>query len=309
MTPSADTRLYAILARDAARAVVFRRGPSKRVLLIAWNTDEDTFQEGQWLKGRIYERRCDLSPDGELLLYFAASYKKPYYSWSAVSRPPFLTAIALWPKGDAWGGGGHFASNTEILLNHRQPEMALAPEFHVPDRIRVSPLGEHAGLGEDNPIWARRLERDGWILTSAGRYDERKRGETVWIRFDPPPIWEKSHPRFPHVVLRMWIKGLKETDGPWYLTEHEVVDGRSGRTAILERSDWADWSAEGDLLYAQGGRLYRCRREANELAIPLMPALLADFSARTFEERVAPSEVLRWPPPRTRRRSGSSQEG
>ena len=71
-----SVRLYAILARESHRAVVFRRGPSKQVLLVSWNTDTDAFTEGQWLKGRIYERRCDLSPDGELLLYFAANWKE-----------------------------------------------------------------------------------------------------------------------------------------------------------------------------------------------------------------------------------------
>jgi hypothetical protein len=59
--------LYA-LAREAPFALVFRRGPSKSALLIGWNTSNDTFQPGQWFKGRIYERRCDLSPTGNLRL-------------------------------------------------------------------------------------------------------------------------------------------------------------------------------------------------------------------------------------------------
>ena len=51
-----QARLYGILARNAKRAVVFRRGPNKQVLLVLWNTETDEFAEGQWLKGRIYER-------------------------------------------------------------------------------------------------------------------------------------------------------------------------------------------------------------------------------------------------------------
>ncbi len=54
--------LYAILARDARTGVVFRRGPSRQVQLIRWDLRDDTFEHGQWFKGRIYERRCDLSP-------------------------------------------------------------------------------------------------------------------------------------------------------------------------------------------------------------------------------------------------------
>ena len=104
--PKSSVRLYALLARAAPVAVIFRRGPSRQVQLVLWKTDTDTFESGQWFKGRIYERRCDLSPSGRRLIYFAAKYRKPLYTWTAVSRPPFLTAVALWPKGDAWGGGG-----------------------------------------------------------------------------------------------------------------------------------------------------------------------------------------------------------
>jgi len=32
----------------------------------------------------------------------------------------------LWPKGDAWGGGGHFLRRGAIALNHREKETALA---------------------------------------------------------------------------------------------------------------------------------------------------------------------------------------
>jgi hypothetical protein len=41
------------------------------VQLTNWDTDTDSFDLGQWFRGRIYERRCDLSPDGSLLVYFA----------------------------------------------------------------------------------------------------------------------------------------------------------------------------------------------------------------------------------------------
>ena len=66
-------------------------------------------------KGRIYERRCDLSPDGQLLGYFAADRLSGFGTWTAVSRPPFLTALALWPKGDAWGGGAFFQDSCNLL--------------------------------------------------------------------------------------------------------------------------------------------------------------------------------------------------
>jgi hypothetical protein len=98
-------KLYVILARNAPCAVVFRRGSSKQVRLIKWNLCNDTFESGQWLKGRIYERRCDLSPSKEKLIYLAANYgsKKRPCTWTAVSRPSYLTTLAMWENYGAWG--------------------------------------------------------------------------------------------------------------------------------------------------------------------------------------------------------------
>ena len=70
-------RIHAILAREAPMAVVFRRGPSGRVCTLGWDLETDTFTMGQWLKGRIYEYRSDLSPDGKLMIYFATDFRRP----------------------------------------------------------------------------------------------------------------------------------------------------------------------------------------------------------------------------------------
>jgi len=294
MQPS-PVRLYAILARDAPVGVVFRRGPSKSVLLITWNTSNDTFQCGQWLKGRIYERRCDLSPLGNLLLYFAASYRKPYFSWSAISRPPFLTALALWPKGDGWGGGGHFLSRTQIALNHRDNEMRLAEHFSVPRWLKVKQFGKRPGWGEDDPVWSERLRRDGWNLVAYPTRTADNFGAKVWMEFDPPIKWQKRNPKWPkRYSLEMLIRGLKERDGPWYLTEHSVM-GNDGEMDRIGRSDWADWSQSGDLLFAMDGCLYRVACVGGVLGPLENAAKIADFSALQFEAREAPDEARRWP--------------
>lgn len=70
-------RLHVILAREASKAVVFRRGPSGCVCTLGWDLETDTFTMGQWLKGRIYEYRSDLSPDGKHMIYFATDYRHP----------------------------------------------------------------------------------------------------------------------------------------------------------------------------------------------------------------------------------------
>lgn len=68
---NAPCRLYVFLARDAPIGVVLRRGPAAWVQLSVWHTDTDRFEHGQWFGGRVYERRCDVSADGALFVYFA----------------------------------------------------------------------------------------------------------------------------------------------------------------------------------------------------------------------------------------------
>ena len=161
-------RIFFILARNSPTAVVFRRGPSKWVQVLKWDTDTDTFEAGQWFHGKIYERRSDLSPDGSMLVYFAQKIEgrtlrdKEYtYAWTAVSRPPYITALALWPKGDCWHGGGLFQDNNTVILNHK-PDVAKPHPNHVPHGLQVI-LKNHVH-GEDDPLYSERLQRDGWDL-------------------------------------------------------------------------------------------------------------------------------------------------
>ena len=119
-------RLFVIMAERSPRALILRRGPSSWYHLVLWNTGKDVFEQGAWFKGRLYEERCDLSPDGELFVYFALQGSRWRTShqgtWTAVSRAPWLHALALWPDGDTWGGGGRFVSDRELILRNRTKE-------------------------------------------------------------------------------------------------------------------------------------------------------------------------------------------
>jgi hypothetical protein len=96
------------MARDAPRILIIRRGPSRVFHLVAWDTETDQFEHGSWFRGRLYPMRCDLSWDGQWLVYFAFGPTRELYSWVALSRPPWLKAEVLWPKQDCWHGGGVF---------------------------------------------------------------------------------------------------------------------------------------------------------------------------------------------------------
>jgi hypothetical protein len=287
-----STRLHVLLARRSGRAVVFRRGPSERVALIGWDTERHAFELGQWFHGRLYERRCDLSPSGELLVYFAGRYRDQVPTWTAVSRPPYLTALVRWPKGDAWGGGGLFADERTLELNHPPSEWTPADGVDVPTDVRVRPFGARPGGGEDVPVWWARLERDGWVRRQDGESAEQRSSAPVHWVLDPPAVWAKAHRGW---VLEMLLRGVGERGGSWYVLEHRVLD-RAGEVVLdLGRTDWADWSRSGELLFARDGRLYRVR-----LQRVLVEEELIDLRGLRSTPLEPPPEALGWRSPAPR---------
>lgn len=96
--PKPPCRIATFFAADAPIAAILRRGPARWVRLIQWNTDTDVIVPGQWLHARVYERGCDLSPDGMHFSYYASDHRphRQFDTWAAISRLPQFTALALW---------------------------------------------------------------------------------------------------------------------------------------------------------------------------------------------------------------------
>ena len=162
MKPTPPPHLWMLQAARADVAVIFRRGPTKWVEVVRWDTRRDQFERGAWFHGQIYP--CDLSPDGELLLYYARRYRperqlEDGYTnvWTAISRPPWLTALALWPiaKGD-YSGGGLFLPTGALWLNH-SPEAAKPHPRHKPHGLRIE-------VEAGQSVYERRLDRDHWRI-------------------------------------------------------------------------------------------------------------------------------------------------
>ena len=249
---TATARLHVVLAREAPLAVVIRRGPAKQVCTVLWNRRTDEFTLGQWLRGRIYEDRCDLSPDGRYLIYFAFDgrpHRQHGPSWTAVSRAPWLKAIALYAKGDCWGGGGIFTGARSYWLD--------------PDHRCVQETAEvRRDLTADYPqIRHARWAEAGWRF----HYELDAAGIKQGFR-------EKDLPR-------AWILRLRFAQG--YELEHPP----SGRLKQFPGWEWAELD-RNRLVWAEKGCLFAAAldREAGVGS----PTLLRDFNAMKFEARAAP---------------------
>ncbi len=283
MNPESSTSLYFILARKAPVGVIFRRGPSKQVQLIKWYRENDTFEEGQWFKGRIYERRCDLSPDGGLLIYFAANYREPLRSWTAISKPPWFTALALWPKGDGWNGGGVFTGPYTIRLNHPPPKIEPHKDFISGCRKFI--IGGYAEqAGEDSTVWNETLSRDGWESVQAGEWGPYEEVKGYAWTAKSPVLWRKKHPKH-KLILEMAIRAIGKRNDRWYVSTYRVLGPDLNEVVDFGQLDWADWDGANGLVYARQGVLYRQPVASNRLGEPTM---LGDFRKNTFQAIKAP---------------------
>ena len=50
--------------------------------------------------------------------------------WTAISTPPYFSALAIWPSYGHWTGGGMFMSDTVIVLN--EDDDGIMPQLNVP---------------------------------------------------------------------------------------------------------------------------------------------------------------------------------
>ncbi len=268
-------RLHVLLASHAPTAVILRRGPANAVCAIGWDLRNDDFTVGQWLRGRIYERRSDLSPDGRHLIYFARNARwssETRGSWTAISRAPHLKALTLWGKGDCWLGGGLFTSNRSYWLNGAGMHFPLRENSGLRQDSAYEPEGDYGA--ECPSVYYRRLQRNGWTL-------RERRGTRSG---DGVAIFELPLP-YGWLLRKLAHEQIGARQGKsCYWDEHELEN-----PARAERQSFSDWEwaslAGNALCWAEGGCLYRAPISKKGLG---EPSLLRDFNAMEFEKLAAP---------------------
>ena len=297
---SVSPRLFVFLAHRAAVGIILRRGPSAWAHLTLWDTDNDTFDHGQWVKARIYEDRCDVAPDGSLFLYFAhqgRAYKHGGFSaWTAISRPPYFTALAMWPQAGTYFGGGLFDDSGSVLLNGLGCEPGVEPG--QPPR-GLTARGIRGGFVQG---WSyiQRLERDGWLVERA----EAPPKNGWWSVARPPSVWRRAHPQGRHVLAMSYPGGTPDRsmgtlvgytpDLPPGFGGYAVrfwVEVRNGDVIPLEGAAWADWDRRGRLVVAKDGRLFASHPERTGIG-PLDE--LADFTSLRPDPQPAPEWARSW---------------
>ena len=284
-------RLHVVLAHDAPVGVVFRRGPTEWIQVLRWNTGDDTFDPGQWFRGSI--GGADLSPDGRYLFYYARKQRNwarrrvdpdVLIRWSAVSHPPYLTALALWPGGCA----GFFSTNTRLVIDDSdavprfpQQEQCFPAELCV-ESLRTGGYGNRLSKARldrdgrrDAPIEPRPGDGDDGVNSYVGPPTRLARANSADGNF------EIFHDRVRNLGYRT--------------EEYSAWDRRREvRTALPNGTEWAHWDQGNRLVWAQGGKLWALalpRDGVFEVDAAQMPI---DLDPNKFEEIVSPDWARRW---------------
>lgn len=312
-TPPA--RLFVLLAREAPVGVIFRRGPSDWVQMIHWDTLKDVFTPGQWFHGRIYERKSDLSPNGKLLAYYAYKPRNrerhPDYSdhWTAISKPPYFTALALWHHWNLYGGGGYFYKNNRMLLNHNDDNRNPHPNHQPPKKLEIVEADDYSHMPEG--VFEYVLVRDGWQpinVDGSPAYDNRpygkifhstKYGSQIWfLRANPAEFLLKKNKelaliceiiRDPHRLQHVGVYRISfhYQALPYY--RYRIKDLTLSKEFHLPSITWADIDHQNRLVLARNGKLFSATVQDG-----LTLTELADFNANQPENVSTPGWASEW---------------
>ncbi|MBI1756633.1 MAG: hypothetical protein HYR64_05950 [Fimbriimonas ginsengisoli] len=292
MTKRHHCRIDGILATQANQAVIFRRGPNTHYQLSVWDLNADAIEKGQWLLvGKIYTRRSDVSPDGRYLVIAATDYRRGKrardarqippghddYGWTAVSRPPYFAAIALWFTGCSWNGGGIWRGNRELRVNNSEHSWyeAIAP----PPSIATSSLGHP--WTEDEPIFSLRLGDRGWQVRRKEEWEPRTARSSPWIT-TRSGIMEKPFQRgcLRRETTQDWER--------WSVVDDSGVERRSWKPEE-GHPQWVDVNKAGRIVFGENGCLW-----AWDAFPDGEPALIADLNDQAFECVSAPDWAKEW---------------
>ena len=233
-------RIYCIPATDAPIVAVFTRGPADWSHVGRWDVADGRYEPGAWLRGRIFPRRSDVSPDGRLLCYFA---HKPTARWRhgdayvAISKLPWLSALHAFGTCGTWTRGYHFSEGNDG-----------APG--VDGRLPIP-----YGLQPTRAVQFECERRRGWHESAdcptrdpADTWDERRNARI-----------EKRQPGGARLLI---VESLGRAGGEF--GRGQAIDGlrvcyslrAASETQTLHQLQWADWDRDGMLLVAtRSGKL------------------------------------------------------
>ena len=218
----------------------------------------------------------------------SAQPKESGETWTAISKLPYWTALALWEKENNAEGGGVFLNNRSVYVRQETQrskavdvDNAFARRFQL-ERFAPKHLFQY-GNSECLGIYFPRLVRDGWRNES-----HEKKGADTEVH-----VWTRTSPKQPgHVLVKTAVASTERRDAGLgaYFDQHDLRSVEDRAALGLDRCGWADWDGNGDLLFTRDGSLFRATWAANAY----QPKLVCDLRPNRFQPIAAPPWARRW---------------
>jgi hypothetical protein len=290
-TTPAFAHLFVLLACEAPVGVIFRRGPRDWTQMIHWDTKKDIFTLGQWFKGRLYLQRSGLSPNGKLLIYFAAKYHRPsnpphsFPVWTAISKPPYFTALRFLSDFDTYGGGGIFIDDHTVFHNNTSPTDGVWDRPHPGLTIISKP-----GFFSPTALYYHHLWSNGWKWIEHEPYTDSDSmvqplfGEdalpaSLFQRGIEPIKWYKEVGQYKLIYTYTFKK-----------VRYELTHHKKDYADPLDKVEWADFDHRGRIILAKQGKLFTATFNHQGLALKE----LADFNMNKFYPLEPPDWAKKW---------------
>jgi hypothetical protein len=276
-------RIFCIPALRAPVVAIIRRGPSSWMHVSRWDLEKPEYEPGSWLRGTIYPQRCDVSPDGRWFISFSL---KAFAEWDlgptyiAISRLPWLTALAAWGIGSTWTRGMQFLEDASVW-------QVEEPDVGDLDAVRGR-FGLRMSRADSFAVERRR----GWTETADtppraadDAWDERRGDRIVMQKIRPSSNGSER------LTVRGTYAAVRELHGIRTDVRYELH--RAGEPTHLEGVQWADWDARGRLLVATADGQLQIRNVASTSG-PGIVEWEADENALAPDPTPPPPEAADW---------------
>lgn len=256
-------RLSCLQSSDKKTVVIYRRGPSKWTQLILWNLYTDQFTYGQWLKGNVYPQKSSISPDGKYISTAIAKYateksdNTSYNSWTAISKPPYFTALVTLLEKEGQARGGYFDHEGCFVFDGEKDQVEIkynSPQSSIP--LRFKPYPATMKIYGEFPLHNKKLNESGWKITQAFEGDHNR---TI-----SPQIRIKRWNSNAQILLERYTDNFK------IITKYYMII--NGIKTFMEDVSWVELDYQNRLLMAKNGSVY------------VSNAILESSSEITFEK-------------------------
>lgn len=158
-------------------------------------------------------------------------------TWTAISTPPYFSALALWPAFGRWTGGGFFETGRMVYIREPLDRMTAIEHVAIPDGIQVQSYGSMTVEELSRRFTSSRPEPPSAELVD-GQREALLAAGARWVDFIVPR--SEAELLFACDGCLYRLMGWRDVRPERYLAEaRHIADFRDMRFTLVSPPEWA----------------------------------------------------------------------